>query len=742
MEGGVQSTAPGQAINGDRGREAVEDRSKAEAFVATYAAVSKHDGITADKFVLVAYDFARAYDTIDHKMLQNKLLRHLPKCLVTWIFQLLRDRRACVEVNGVRSRERPFRAGLPQGSVLAPTLYTLWAADLIEELRKVPRTDCYMYADDTATVSAGPNIQMALSRAQQSADMMARWATKNKMNIAGHKTQILVLSQWAPDAKNVTLKVAGSDVTATSHVKLLGVTLDRLLHFGEHCASLRRKVRPRTAQLRKLTGHSWGLREHHLRTVANGYVRGALEYAAAAWLPAASPSHVELVDRELRAAARAVTGCPMSTPTHGLMAEAGMATAEMRRTTLATRMVMRAASLPPDDPLRAVATATQHSRLSAVRGWRELGRNTLRDLGALDVPVEPSLAATLPPWTPTEGVSIAPTAGPACARGRSDESRRTAAEDLLEKLPGAERAIWIWSDGSATGGVTSGGGGAHITLPNGNTEEVRTPAGVYCSSTRAELVALRDALAKIVEIEQEDAAPAGGDDPIIACLDSRAALMTLESGPAAQTTQLGATIWQQLLLLVERGRPVHLQWVPAHCGLAGNERADAIAKEAAGMDQSNAPIDTRSATRAAARSARRQWQRAWPDGWYKEIFGEEHLPGPVSGDNRMAAVDTHQLRAGHWSQSAQYLHRIGRRPNDTCQGCADTECPAARCLVCGEEADTPRHVLLRCPCLCGTRLHALGNMHGRPPDLRRDDVVAAFAAGFRSFQSRSATPRQ
>ncbi|KAF0288946.1 RNA-directed DNA polymerase from mobile element jockey [Amphibalanus amphitrite] len=742
MEGGVQSTAPGQAINGDRGREAVEDRSKAEAFVATYAAVSKHDGITADKFVLVAYDFARAYDTIDHKMLQNKLLRHLPKCLVTWIFQLLRDRRACVEVNGVRSRDRPFRAGLPQGSVLAPTLYTLWAADLIEELRKVPRTDCYMYADDTATVSAGPNIQMALSRAQQSADMMARWATKNKMNIAGHKTQILVLSQWAPDAKNVTLKVAGSDVTATSHVKLLGVTLDRLLHFGEHCASLRRKVRPRTAQLRKLTGHSWGLREHHLRTVANGYVRGALEYAAAAWLPAASPSHVELVDRELRAAARAVTGCPMSTPTHGLMAEAGMATAEMRRTTLATRMVMRAASLPPDDPLRAVATATQHSRLSAVRGWRELGRNTLRDLGALDVPVEPSLAATLPPWTPTEGVSIAPTAGPACARGRSDESRRTAAEDLLEKLPGAERAIWIWSDGSATGGVTSGGGGAHITLPNGNTEEVRTPAGVYCSSTRAELVALRDALAKIVEIEQEDAAPAGGDDPIIACLDSRAALMTLESGPAAQTTQLGATIWQQLLLLVERGRPVHLQWVPAHCGLAGNERADAIAKEAAGMDQSNAPIDTRSATRAAARSARRQWQRAWPDGWYKEIFGEEHLPGPVSGDNRMAAVDTHQLRAGHWSQSAQYLHRIGRRPTDTCQGCADTECPAARCLVCGEEADTPRHVLLRCPCLCGTRLHALGNMHGRPPDLRRDDVVAAFAAGFRSFQSRSATPRQ
>ena len=697
------------------------------------------DGVTADKFVLVAYDFSRAYDTIDHRMLKLKLLKHLPRCLVTWVFQLLRDRRACVEVNGVRSRDRPFRAGLPQGSVLAPTLYTLWSADLIEELRQVTRTDTYMYADDTATVSAGATIEMALSRAQRSADVMARWATHNKMNIAGHKTQILVLSQWSRDAKDVSLKVAGSDVAASPHVKLLGVTLDRLLHFGEHCAGLRRKVRPRTAQLRKLTGHSWGLREHHLRTVANGYVRGALEYAAAAWLPAASSSHVELVDRELRAAARAVTGCPLSTPAHALMAEAGLPTAGMRRATLSTKMVMRAASLPPDDPLRIVASATPRSRLTAVHGWRERGRDALRELGALDAPVEPSLDATLPPWTSTEGISIATSAGPQCGRGVPGETRRAAAEDLLRELPGAEQATWIWSDGSATGGVSSGGGGALVVLPSGDTLEVRTPAGIYCSSTRAEMIALRDALSKVAE--NEDAGPTE-ESPIIACLDSQAALATLESGPAAQSTHLGADVWRLLLRLAERGRPVHLQWVPAHCGVAGNERADEIAKEAANLDQSEAPIDTRSATRAAARAARQAWQLAWPDGWYKEIFGQHKLPGPVRGDSRETAVDTHQLRAGHWSQSAQYLHRIGRRPTTTCPGCANIGCPAARCLVCDEEADTPRHVTLRCPCLGGARLHALGCIFGQPSDLRRDDVVAALAAGFRSYQSRSATPRR
>ena len=88
--------------------------------------------------------------------------------------------------------------------------------------------------------------------------------------------------------------------------------MDRLLHFGEHCRTLRRKTRPRIAQLRKLTGRSWGLGETQLRTVANGYVRGALEYAAAAWLPAASDAHVELLERG------APCGGPSGDGLHGL----------------------------------------------------------------------------------------------------------------------------------------------------------------------------------------------------------------------------------------------------------------------------------------------------------------------------------------------------------------------------------------------------------------------------------------
>ena len=328
------------------------------------------EGKHADRFVLLAFDFARAYDRIDHRMLKLKLLRHgLPKCMVTWIHQFLSDRRARVEVNGTLSAERPFRAGLPQGSVLAPTLYTLWAADLITALQTIPGTSVYMYADDTATLSSGATIETAQKRAQQAADVMTSWAYRWKMVVAGHKTQALVLSQWAQDAKNLHLRVAGATITGDRSLKLLGVTFDRLLHFGEHCAAARRKVKPRIAQLRKLTGRTWGLREAQLRTIANGYVRGALEYCAAAWLPAASESHVETIDIELRAAARAITGCPGGTPRDALMAEAGMAPARVRRQVLAARLKAHAAALPEDDPLRITVDTRAPHRLKTT-GWR------------------------------------------------------------------------------------------------------------------------------------------------------------------------------------------------------------------------------------------------------------------------------------------------------------------------------------------------------------------------------------
>ena len=340
------------------------------------------DGSSAQKFVLLAFDFARAYDTVDHRLLRIRLLElGVPRCFVAWIWSYLRDRRARVEYQSATSSERVYRAGLPQGSVLSPALFLLWAAPLAAVLQRSPGTTAFFYADDTAVLCSGNSIEVARDRAQRAADSLTQWARASKMLVAGQKTQALVLSQWSQDAVNCSIKVAGETIVAGDQLKLLGVTLDRLLHFGPHCRNLRQRVRPRTAQLRKLTGRDWGLEERQLRTVASGYVRGALEHAAAAWLPATSPSHQEYLERELREAARVVTGCPRSTPSHAVMAEAGIAPVAERRLALAARLLAKARALPEDDPLRRVAEAKIKPRLSTVTGWRTVGEEVWHATG-------------------------------------------------------------------------------------------------------------------------------------------------------------------------------------------------------------------------------------------------------------------------------------------------------------------------------------------------------------------------
>ena len=71
-----------------------------------------------------------------------------------------------MEINGAVSGERIYSAGLPQGSVLSPALFLLWSAPLAAALQEVPGATAFMYADGTATLCAGNNIEVAPERAQ------------------------------------------------------------------------------------------------------------------------------------------------------------------------------------------------------------------------------------------------------------------------------------------------------------------------------------------------------------------------------------------------------------------------------------------------------------------------------------------------------------------------------------------------------------------------------------------------
>ena len=101
-----------------------------------------------------------------------RLLEMNAQAHVHWIWQLLRDRIAHVELNGVCSGEFIYRAGLSQESVLPATLFLLWSAPLIAALQETPRTTAFLYADDTVILGGGHHIKLARSRAQAAVDTL------------------------------------------------------------------------------------------------------------------------------------------------------------------------------------------------------------------------------------------------------------------------------------------------------------------------------------------------------------------------------------------------------------------------------------------------------------------------------------------------------------------------------------------------------------------------------------------
>ena len=102
--------------------------------------VGKHVGV-------IFVDLKKAFDTVDHKILVQKLAHYgIHSSELMWFKSYLSNRSQFTRVNGVDSKVQNIDIGVPQGSCLGPLLFLLYINDLpkITNNAKV-----YMYADDT-----------------------------------------------------------------------------------------------------------------------------------------------------------------------------------------------------------------------------------------------------------------------------------------------------------------------------------------------------------------------------------------------------------------------------------------------------------------------------------------------------------------------------------------------------------------------------------------------------------------
>ena len=138
----------------------------------------------------------------------------------------------------------------------------------------------------------------------------------------------------------------------------------------------------------------------------------------------------------------------------------------------------------------------------------------------------------------------------------------------------SENWIRVYTDGSAEEAVSNGGAGVYIEWPDGTTLERSFPTGKHSSNCKAEGTVLEEA-ADILS------SPKSHEQNVVFLTDAKSVLLKLLNAKNMDQSKLKKNLHQ----LTTTAKRVCLQWVPGHCNLFGNEKADHLAKNGSTLEQ-------------------------------------------------------------------------------------------------------------------------------------------------------------
>ena len=204
--------------------------------------------ITAACFI----DITKCFDSIDHSFLLRKLERHGIRRNLGWFKSYLSGRQQRVINNGELSGPQYVKSGVPQGSVLGPFLFILFANDIGNFIGK-GQINCY--ADDAVIYTTGKTVQEAKEQLQECINAVEYWYTENKLKVNVNKTEVMIFGTPQKLASiredDICIKFGDTRLKIVNYFKYLGIELDKSLSWNNHCKSMASRVGLKTEFHRK-----------------------------------------------------------------------------------------------------------------------------------------------------------------------------------------------------------------------------------------------------------------------------------------------------------------------------------------------------------------------------------------------------------------------------------------------------------------------------------------------------------
>ena len=232
-----------------------------------------------NKCLTVFLDLQKAFDTVNHQRMLNKLenigIRGTPLELFK---SYLSARNQTVKVNNQVSKKMRVAIGVPQGTVLAPLLFLIYINDLCNLNVGGKLT---AFADDQAISFSGHTWELVKNNAERGMDSVKSWLDNNYLSLNTSKTKFInysIYNKYAPVLNQIRAKT--NFIESVDKIKYLGIIIDKNFKWQEHSLYLSKKIRKLITIFYRLRDI---LSKPLMMKVYNSLVESILRYGLVIW---------------------------------------------------------------------------------------------------------------------------------------------------------------------------------------------------------------------------------------------------------------------------------------------------------------------------------------------------------------------------------------------------------------------------------------------------------------------------
>ncbi len=233
----------------------------------------------------VFLDLSKAFDTISHEILLNKLdymgIRGLAN---QWFESYLSDRLQYLEISGEKSPYKINQFGVPQGSILGPILFLIY----VNDIRHSSSLTTLCFADDTTISFSSNNVDLLYSTMNRELNSLNQWFRANKLCLNVTKTKYIVFRPTTNhhNLMNRELIINNQPLERIGHnenlksFKFLGLNIDETLSWRYHTDSISKKLARSNYIINKVKNI---LPENSLLTLYQTLIHCHLNYGLEIW---------------------------------------------------------------------------------------------------------------------------------------------------------------------------------------------------------------------------------------------------------------------------------------------------------------------------------------------------------------------------------------------------------------------------------------------------------------------------